>query len=97
MQGSGKDLIPFYFERGERRFYYKKPFEGIIPKLKRRYAETDSFQVREEIKLFMNFRPCSECGGAKLNRESRSVKVCGLAIHEISAMSIAQAQSFNPV
>ena len=95
MQGSGKDLIPFYFERGERRFTYKKPFEGIIPKLQRRYAETDSFQVREEIKLFMNFRPCSECGGAKLNRESRSVKVGGLAIHEISAMSIAQAQSFQ--
>ena len=95
MQGSGKDLIPFYFERGERRFTYKKPFEGIIPKLQRRYAETDSFQVREEIKLFMNFRPCSECGGAKLNRESRSVKVGGLAIQEISAMSIAQAQSFQ--
>ena len=95
MQGSGKDLIPFYFERGERRFTYKKPFEGIIPKLKRRYAETDSFQVREEIKLFMNFRPCSECGGAKLNRESRSVKIGGLAIHEISAMSIALAQSFQ--
>ena len=94
MQGSGKDLIPFYFERGERRHTYKKPFEGIIPKLRRRYAETDSFQVREEIKLFMNFRPCSECGGAKLNRESRSVKVGGLAIQEISAMSIAQAQSF---
>ncbi|MDP4858222.1 MAG: excinuclease ABC subunit UvrA, partial [Desulfobacterales bacterium] len=94
MQGSGKDLIPFYFERGERRYTYKKPFEGIIPKLRRRYAETDSFQVREEIKLFMNFRPCSECGGAKLNRESRSVKVGELAIQEISAMSIAQAQSF---
>ncbi|MGB7919560.1 MAG: excinuclease ABC subunit UvrA [Desulfobacterales bacterium] len=94
MQGSGKELIPFYFERGERRYTYKKPFEGIIPKLRRRYAETDSFQVREEIKLFMNFRPCSECGGAKLNRESRSVKVGGLAIQEISAMSIAQAQSF---
>ncbi|MGA9478727.1 MAG: excinuclease ABC subunit UvrA [Desulfobacterales bacterium] len=97
MRGSGKDLIPFYFERGERRYTYKKPFEGIIPKLRRRYAETDSFQVREEIKLFMNFRPCSECGGAKLNRESRSVKVGGLAIQEISAMSIAQAQSFLSV
>jgi len=95
MQGSGKDLIPFYFERGERRYTYKKTFEGIIPKLQRRYAETDSFQVREEIKLFMNFRPCSECAGAKLNRESRSVKVGGLAIHEISALSIAQAQSFQ--
>jgi excinuclease ABC subunit A len=95
MRGSGKDSIPFYFERGERRYTYKKPFEGIIPKLQRRYTETDSFQVREEIKLFMNFRPCSECGGAKLNRESRSVKVGGLAIHEISAMSIAQAQSFQ--
>ena len=95
MQGSGKELIPFYFERGERRYTYRKPFEGIIPRLQRRYAETDSFQVREEIKLFMNFRPCSACGGTKLNRESRSVKVGGLAIHEISAMSIGQAQSFQ--
>ncbi len=95
MQGSGREPIPFYFERGERRYTYKKPFEGIIPKLRRRYAETDSFQVREEIKLFMNFRPCPECGGAKLNRESRSVRVGGLAIHEITALPIARVQSFR--
>ncbi|MFZ0614578.1 MAG: excinuclease ABC subunit UvrA [Desulfobacterales bacterium] len=95
MQGSRQELIPFYFERGERRYTYKKPFEGIIPKLQRRYAETDSFQVREEIKLFMNFKPCPECGGTKLNRESRSVKVGGLAIHEITALPIAQVQSFR--
>ncbi|MFZ0241006.1 MAG: excinuclease ABC subunit UvrA [Desulfobacterales bacterium] len=95
MQGSGPELIPFYFERGERRYTYKKTFEGIIPKLQRRYAETDSFQVREEIKLFMNFRPCPECGGTKLNRESRSVTVGGLAIHEITALPIAQVQSFR--
>ncbi|MFO7685745.1 MAG: excinuclease ABC subunit UvrA [Desulfobacterales bacterium] len=95
MHGSGQDLIPFYFERGERRYTYKKLFEGIIPKLRRRNAETDSFQVREEIKLFMNFRPCPECKGAKLNREGRSVKVGGLAIYEISAMSIAQARAFQ--
>ncbi|MFZ0132063.1 MAG: excinuclease ABC subunit UvrA [Desulfobacterales bacterium] len=95
MQGTNQELIPFYFERGERRYTYKKPFEGIIPKLQRRYAETDSFAVREEIKLFMNFKPCPECGGTKLNRESRSVKVGGLAIHEITALPIAQVQSFR--
>ena len=50
LYGSGTERITFYFERNNRRFTYKKPFEGIIPKLKRRYLETESYQSREEIK-----------------------------------------------
>jgi excinuclease ABC subunit A len=94
LHGSGQDLIPFYFERGDRRYTYRKTFEGLIPKLERRYTETDSSRTREEIKQYLNFRPCPECAGAKLNRESRSVKIGGLGIHEISAMSIAQVRFF---
>ena len=94
LYGSGNQQIPFYFERGERRYTYHKPFEGVIPNLQRRYRETDSFQVREEIRRYMNFRPCTGCHGAKLNRASRSVKVGDKAIHEIAAMSIVGAHEF---
>ena len=94
LYGSGKEQIAFYFERNNRRFNYKKSFEGIINKLKRGYIETGSYQAREEIKRYMNFRPCPECGGAKLNRESRSVKVGELTISEITELSVKKALSF---
>ena len=94
LYGSGEQPITFYFERGERRYTYQKPFEGLIPNLQRRYKETDSFQIREEIRRYMNFSPCPECNGAKLNRASRSVKVGGKAIHEVTGMSIDRAHEF---
>ena len=73
---------------------YKKPFEGLIKKLERRYRESDSIQAREEIKRYLNFRPCPECGGARLNRASRSMKVGGLSIHEVTALSVSKAHTF---
>ncbi|RZB35327.1 MAG: excinuclease ABC subunit A [Desulfobacteraceae bacterium Eth-SRB1] len=94
LYGSGNEQITFYFERSNRRITYRKTFEGIIPKLKRRYMETDSYQAREEIRRYMNFRPCPECHGAKLNKESRSVKVGGLAIFEVAALSVTKANAF---
>ncbi len=94
LYGSENESITFYFERNNRRFTYKRPFEGIIPKLERRYLETDSYQSREEIKQYMNFRPCPECQGAKLNRASRSVRMGGLTIFEIAQLSVAKARTF---
>lgn len=94
LYGSGKEQIPFYFERGDRRYTYRKTFEGIVPNLQRRYRETDSHAVREDIRRYTNFRTCSECGGAKLKRESRAVKIDGKAIHELSALSIREALRF---
>ncbi len=94
LYGSENESITFYFERNNRRFTYKRPFEGIIPKLERRYLETDSYQSREEIKQYMNFRPCPECQGAKLNRASRSVRMGGLTIFEITRLSVAKARTF---
>lgn len=94
LYGSGNESITFYFERNNRRITYKKTFEGIIPRLKRRYMETDSHQSREEIRRYMNFRPCPECHGAKLNKESRSVKMGGLAIFEVTALSVTKANAF---
>ena len=94
LYGSENESITFYFERNNRRFTYKRPFEGIIPKMERRYLETDSYQSREEIKQYMNFRPCPECQGTKLNRASRSVRVGGLTIFEITQLSVANARIF---
>ncbi len=94
LYGSKDEPITFYFERNDRRYMYKKSFEGIIPNLHRRYIETDSHQTREEIKNYMNFRPCPECLGARLNRASRSVKVGNSAIFEITKLSIFKANSF---
>ena len=94
LYGSGNERIRFYFERKNRRFTYEKLFEGIIPKLERRYLETESYPSREEIKRYMNFRHCPECHGAKLNRASRSVKVGGLTIFETTQLSVANAHTF---
>ncbi|MCJ7614933.1 MAG: excinuclease ABC subunit UvrA, partial [Desulfobacterales bacterium] len=92
--GSGDEQISFYIERNNRRFNYRKPFEGIIPKLERRYLETDSYRAREEIKYYMSFRPCPECQGTKLNKGSRSVKVGGLTLSEITAFTVTKAYAF---
>jgi excinuclease ABC subunit A len=87
-------MVNFYFERNHRRYTYQKPFEGVIPNLERRYRETDSNYIRQEIKQYMNFRPCSECNGTKLNRASRSVKIGKLNISEITALSVAKTRDF---
>jgi excinuclease ABC subunit A len=94
LYGSGNDSINFYFERSNRRYTYQKPFEGVIPNLKRRYRETDSNYIRDDIKQYMNFKTCSECDGTKLNPSSRSVKIGDLTIHEITALSVSKSRDF---
>ena len=94
LYGSGNEMVNFYFERNHRRYTYQKPFEGVIPNLERRYRETDSNYIRQEIKQYMNFRPCSACNGTKLNRASRSVKIGDLNIAEITALSVAKTRDF---
>ncbi len=88
LYGSGEDKIAFYFENRNKRVTIHKPFEGIVPKLERRYLETESPRAREEIERFMTFRPCSECGGSRLNRESRSVRIDGRNIHDVTVMPV---------
>ena len=92
--GSGKSRIEFRYERGERKYSYVRAFEGVIPNLERRYHETGSYQVREEIERFMNIRPCPACGGARLKPISLAVKVGGKSIHGITALPIEKAYRF---
>jgi len=94
LYGSGDEKIPFFMHRGNRRINFTRSFEGVIPNLERRYIETDSYQTREEIKQYMNFRPCKECSGTRLNKVSRSVKVSGKTIAEIGIFSIEKAFDF---
>ncbi len=94
LYGSEDEQIPFYFERNNRRFTHHKTYEGIIPNLERRYKETDSSWSREDIKLYMNFRPCSECKGAKLNTASRSVKINDKTIFDLASLSVKKALDF---
>jgi len=94
LHGSGKERITFYFERNQRRRTFSNTFEGLIPNLKRRYLETDSHSTREEIRQYMNSRPCSKCQGGKLNRASRSVKIGERTISELTALSVAETHLF---
>jgi excinuclease ABC subunit A len=94
LYGSGKEEITFYFEKDDRRHYYKRPFEGVIPNLERRYHETDSYSVREEIENYMSIRPCPACGGARLNPVSLAVTVHGKSVQHITALSIEKAEDF---
>lgn len=91
LYGSGKEEIPFYFERDGQKIVYKKTFEGIIPNLKRRYKETNSAWMREEISQYMNFIPCTECSGARLNPAGRNVRVGSLTIPALTSMSVEKA------
>ena len=97
LYGSGDDEIKFYFEKDDRRYFYDRPFEGVIPNLERRYRETDSYQIREEIEKYMSIRPCPVCGGARLKPISLAVRVGGRAIHEITGLSIEKAYEFFQV
>ncbi|MBT6339735.1 MAG: excinuclease ABC subunit UvrA [Desulfobacula sp.] len=92
--GSKKEEISFYIERMEKKIVYKKTFEGVIPNLKRRYNNTDSNYIREEIKKFMNFKPCSFCNGSRLNKASGSVRVGDKSIWEITSLSIQNSAKY---
>ena len=94
MHGSGDDVIKFYFEKDDKRYFYDRPFEGVIPSLERRYNETDSYQTREDIERYMNVMECPECNGSRINQFSGAVKIGGHTIHELTSFSIKKANDF---
>ncbi|MFO1282799.1 MAG: excinuclease ABC subunit UvrA [Burkholderiales bacterium] len=99
LYGSGDEKIPFTYlsERG-RPLTREHAFEGIIPNLERRYRETDSMMVREELAKYLNSKPCPECHGTRLKREARHVKIGPdqgqRAIYEVSAWPLKEASRF---
>ncbi|MFP3867451.1 MAG: excinuclease ABC subunit UvrA [Desulfobacteraceae bacterium] len=94
LYGSGSERINFFFERNGRRIFEPRPFEGVITNLQRRYRETDSSLIREEIERFMTLQPCPACGGARLRREALAVKIDGVNIYDITCFTVGQAKSW---
>jgi len=92
--GSGEEEIEFRYlgERG-RAVIRRHPFEGIVPNMERRYRETDSNVVREELARYLIHRPCPECGGSRLGEAARHVEVAGMTLPEVAGLSIRAAHA----
>ena len=95
LYGSGKDEIAFKY-LNERGLFYQKThaFEGILNNLQRRYHETDSQTVREELAKYLNSQTCPDCVGTRLRKEARHVKVGNKNIHEVCEVPLKQALTF---
>ena len=95
LHGSGEEEIALtYIGESGRRVQRRHPFEGILPNLERRYRETESAAVREELAKYISERPCPDCGGARLNRQARNVFVADRPLHALSALAIGDALAF---
>ncbi|MDA3919269.1 MAG: excinuclease ABC subunit UvrA [Salinisphaera sp.] len=92
LHGSGGKKIEFRYVNAQGRIRVRKhAFEGVLDNMQRRYAETDSIAVREELAKYLSNKPCPTCGGARLNEAARHVKVANLTLPQISAASISSA------
>ena len=91
LYGSGDDEIRFAYDDGMRSYETKRPFEGVITNLERRYKETDSDWAREEIARFFTDVPCAACHGYRLKPEALCVKIAEKHIGEISELSVKAA------
>lgn len=95
LYGSGDEVITFTHV-GDRELTYRRkhPFEGVIPNMQRRYQETESLAVREELAKYMSHKPCSECGGSRLRTEARNVFIADRPLHHVTQMPINVALEF---
>jgi excinuclease ABC subunit A len=91
LHGSGEDEIKFSYEDGVRSYDTKKPFEGVITNINRRYRETESEWAREELAKYFSDIPCEACQGYRLKPEALCVKIAGKHIGEISELSVRRA------
>ena len=95
LYGSGKEKIEFFYANARgTQVRQKHRFEGVIPNLERRYRETESSAVREELSRFLNSQPCPDCHGTRLNRAARHVFVDGRSLPEITTLSVGDARQF---
>ena len=94
LHGSGAVPVTMEFDDGMRSYKTKRPFEGIMPNLARRYRETDSSWVREELEKFRANHPCEGCGGKRLKAEALAVRVAEHDVSDIARLSIADARDW---
>ncbi|MGD0764136.1 MAG: excinuclease ABC subunit UvrA [Roseiarcus sp.] len=91
LNGSGAEEVRFSYDDGLRSYEVKKPFEGVVNNLERRYRETESEWSREEIERYMTATPCEACQGFRLKPEALAVKIDGKHIGEVSTLSVRSA------
>ncbi|MGI9483692.1 MAG: excinuclease ABC subunit UvrA [Hyphomicrobiales bacterium] len=91
LYGTGDEPVTFVYDDGLRSYKTQKPFEGVIGNIERRWRETDSSWVREELARFQSDHPCDSCDGFRLKAQALAVKIGGLHIGEVSQMSIKGA------
>ena len=96
LYGSDGERVSLHYDDGERSYTTSRPFEGIIPNMERRWRETDSAWIRDELGRYQNTTTCDDCGGHRLKPEALAVKIAGRHVGEVVGMSIAEvAQWFR--
>ncbi|HEX4853913.1 excinuclease ABC subunit UvrA [Arenimonas sp.] len=95
LYGSGDEIVTFtYLTESGGRTQRKHAFEGILPNLERRYRETESQVVKEELAKFISDRPCPDCGGARLNRSARNVLVADRNLSQLTQLPVDESLEF---
>jgi excinuclease ABC subunit A len=95
LYGSGQEIVHFQYRNDQGRSFSKKdPFEGVIPNMERRYRETESEMVREELSKFLSNKKCETCGGARLSKAARHVFIADISLPELTSYSINQSKRF---
>ncbi|MBX9604918.1 MAG: excinuclease ABC subunit UvrA [Gammaproteobacteria bacterium] len=95
LHGSGEEEIEFtYFKAGGRAYKRKHAFEGVLPNMERRYRETDSNMVREELARYQGSKACPECVGTRLNRAARNVYIGSHNLADVTSMPIGRSHAF---
>ena len=91
LYGTGEEPVEMSYNDGKRSYTIDRPFEGVLPNMERRFRETDSSWVREELGRYQNVQDCDTCAGMRLKPEALAVKLAGLHISQVAEMSIAEA------
>ncbi len=94
LSGTGKTPVKMEYDDGLRKYETSKPFEGVVPNMLRRWRETDSSWVRDELERYQSIHPCDVCEGFRLKPEARAIKIATLHIGHVSRMSIAHAREW---
>src|SRR5262249_42732203 len=99
LRGTGEETLPFsYTNENGKRIVRRHPFEGVLPNMERRWRETDSSAVREELAKYRNVQPCPVCNGTRLRREARFVFIGEgaerRAIFEIEGTPLGRVQAY---
>jgi excinuclease ABC subunit A len=94
LYGTGEEDVKFVYDDGMRSFETKKPFEGVVNNLARRWKETESDWAREDLEKYFSTVPCKACGGYRLKPESLAVKIAGKHISEITELSVKAAREW---